>query len=90
MRTTASATAARSLLGRSIQISRLAMVRMGPPFGDAHSLKGRDQFFNGGDSQDGRQRTRHGGEICAGDGNVDELIGEDFDLAMANMAGQIG
>jgi hypothetical protein len=66
------------------------MLGMGPPFGDAHSLKGCDQFFNGGDSQEGRQRTRHGAEIRAGDGNVDELIGEDFDLTVTDMAGQIG
>jgi hypothetical protein len=90
MRTTASATAARSWLGSWVQISRLVRVRMAPPWGDAHSLKGRDQFFNGGDSQEGGHRTRRGGEIRAGDGNVAELIGEDFDLAMAHMTGQIG
>jgi hypothetical protein len=60
-----------------------------PPSG-ALSLKGGDQGFNGGDGQDRGLGAGFGGEIGAGDGDVGDHAGEDFDLAVADMAREAG
>jgi hypothetical protein len=60
-----------------------------PPSG-APSLEGGDQGFNGGDGQDRGLGAGFGGEIGAGDGDVGDHAGEDFDLAVADMAREAG
>jgi hypothetical protein len=60
-----------------------------PPSG-VPSLEGGDQGFNGGDGQDGGLGAGFGGEIGAGDGDVGDHAGENFDLAMADMAREAG
>lgn len=55
------------------------------PPGDAASLGGCDQFFNGLEGQDGRGGTWLAGTIGASDGDAADLSGEDLDLAVAKM-----
>jgi hypothetical protein len=61
---------------------------MVPAPSDAHSLEGSNQLFNGGDGQDGGFGTWFGGEVRAGDWDVGDLAGKDFDLAVADVPGK--
>ncbi|MGE5756268.1 MAG: hypothetical protein ACM35G_11245 [Planctomycetaceae bacterium] len=51
-------------------------------------MEGAHQLLKGGDGQDGGFGTWLGGEVGAVDRDVAELAGEDFDLAVADVAGQ--
>jgi hypothetical protein len=52
----------------------------------AYSLEGGNQVFNGGQGQDGRFGAGLDREIGAGDRDVGDLTGEDFDLAVADVS----
>jgi hypothetical protein len=52
----------------------------------AYSLEGGNQVFNGGQGQDGRFGAGLDREIGAGDRDVGDLSGEDFDLAVADVS----
>jgi hypothetical protein len=63
---------------------------MAAPPGDAHSLKGSDQIFNGSRSQDGGLWTGGRGEVGTGDGDIAELAAGELDVAVPEMARQVG
>lgn len=86
----AAATAARSRAGSRVQTSGFVFGRMAFPPCGGNSLEGGDQLGNGAVSQDGGRRPRTHGPIGALDGDIADLAGMKFDLAMANMAGEQG
>ena len=86
----ASAAAARSLTGSWSQTLRLAMGRMLCPPGDAHSLDGRQQLFNGYHGQNGGCGTWCRGKVGTGNRNVNELAREEFDLAVPDVSRKVG
>jgi hypothetical protein len=85
-----SVTTSRSLWGRSAQTCWLGIGRMVTPPSGGPSLEGGDQRFNGGDGQDRGLGAGFGGEIGAGDGDVGDHAGEDFDLTVADMTREAG
>jgi hypothetical protein len=62
---------------------------MARPPGGGHSLEDSDQLGHGAAGQDGGLGTWLGGQIGAGDGEVAELAGGEFDLAMADLTRQV-
>jgi hypothetical protein len=85
----ASAMAARSLAGIRFHTLGLGVGRIGLPPGGGHSLEDGDQLGNGSCRQNGWLRTRLGRQVRAGDRDESELTREDFDLAMADVSGQM-
>jgi len=59
----------------------------GPP-GDAASLEGSHQLGNGASGQEGGRRTRIGREIRAGDRNVADAAGINFNLRVTDLTGE--
>jgi hypothetical protein len=53
-------------------------------------LEGGDQGFNSGDRKHGRFGAGFDGEIGAGDGDIGDQSGKDFDLAVTDVARQAG
>jgi len=53
-------------------------------------LEGGEQGFNGGDGEDGGFGTGFSGEVGAGDGDVSDQAGEDFDLAVTDVSREAG
>jgi hypothetical protein len=53
-------------------------------------LEGGEQGFNGDDGEDGRFGAGFGGEVSAGDGDVCDQAGEDFDLAVTDVSREAG
>src|SRR4051812_23901030 len=92
MRAISSATARRSLGRRRSHMVGIGAAGMASPLagGDGDSLEGRQQLFNGGQRQDRRLGAGSGGLVGAGDGDVAELAGQDLDLAVPDVAGQVG
>ena len=86
----AAATALRSLGGSWVQTSGPGTLGMVLPPGCGDSLEGCHQLRNGRLGQHGRLGAWRSGLIGAGDGNVAELPWEEFDLAVPDMALQIG
>ena len=59
-----------------------------PP--SAHGLEGGDKLFNGGNRQNRGFGAGFGGEVGAGDWDVSDQAGEDFDLAVTHMSREAG
>lgn len=53
-------------------------------------MEGGEQGFNGGDGEDGGFGAGLGGEVGAGDGDVSDQVGEDFDLTVTDVSREPG